>query len=688
MKKLHISPTKALFFLLGSLWLLITAYHFFMNFYLLNYIAVVKNIILFVVLNIVIILFGLRILHYLSLCFDNFFENIVFGFATGSVIITYTIIILCYLRLTYEYVIFILIIAIFIFSYKEYRNLIISFRKSFQKGLKKTTFFINKTSRFLIILALLITFVSSLTPIFFFDALACHVSISDIYLHHHGFKNFPFNHFTNFPSNINIFYILGLSLSDGMLVKLISWSFGFYTMLSVYAFTSRFINKRYSLISPLVFIFTPGILILMTHTTIDLGVMFYSFLGVYLLYLWSSKQKRVLLLLSSSFTGYAIASKYTAFVTTLIPFVLFSFLLTLRMNGVKLKSKITSLFLLFLVIFVMLSPWIIKNLLYTGNPVYPLLNNVFHSKVVDGYSFYDEHISNNSIFSKFLNKSTEIRNFSFWKSYLINLIIAPWTYSMKTIKFAGRVGIFFLSTIPLLLFYKNKNCFVKQLLILGLTIFYSWLLFLPNTAIRYSFQMIPPLSIVSAYLIITFMKHKKLRNVAYFIVYPFIGFQFLIFISIISNFGCFDYLFKNQSKEEFLLNHNVQYYPVIEWANKNLPIDSKILFEGEVRGYYCQLDYVVSSNSYNSDKDIILMDLIKNSERIEVLLENLKRLGVTHILFNKNEMGRFASEFMSRQEYYEFTTEKDIQMFNDLFEKGYLDLLYYKYDVFLYQINY
>jgi hypothetical protein len=100
------------------------------------------------------------------------------------------------------------------------------------------------------------------------------------------------------------------------------------------------------------------------------------------------------------------------------------------------------------------------------------------------------------------------------------------------------------------------------------------------------FQIFPPLSIVTAY---TFWnlpfshRNKKwvLGGVSILLFY-----HLLMFFGDTSILRPFNYLFDSQSKEVFLMEHGVEYYPVIQYANSHLPADSKILFVAELRGYY------------------------------------------------------------------------------------------------------
>ena len=136
------------------------------------------------------------------------------------------------------------------------------------------------------------------------------------YLLHHGFRYLPRHHFSNYPSNLNMLFIVGMSFSGGILAKLISWSFAPMTAVSVYAFVKSRWGSRMAISAATIMLLVPGVLILSILTSVDLGVMFYSFLSFFALFNWFGSRKRHWFILTGIFCGFAVGTKYTAIVST------------------------------------------------------------------------------------------------------------------------------------------------------------------------------------------------------------------------------------------------------------------------------------------------------------------------------------------------------------------------------------
>ena len=111
-------------------------------------------------------------------------------------------------------------------------------------------------------------------------------------------------------------FMVGMSFSGGMLAKLLSWSFAPITALAVYGFTKSRWGCRMGLLAAAILFLVPGVLILSTLTSVDLGVMFYSFLSFSALLSWFSSRQKSWLILAGIFCGLAMGTKYTALLLT------------------------------------------------------------------------------------------------------------------------------------------------------------------------------------------------------------------------------------------------------------------------------------------------------------------------------------------------------------------------------------
>lgn len=89
----------------------------------------------------------------------------------------------------------------------------------------------------------------------------------------------------------------------------------------------------------------------------------------------NARDSKKLLLLAGAFAGLACGCKYTAVAMILVPLAV----CTVWMQAGSLGRRLRSSALFALAALATFSPWLIKNEVLTGNPVFPLANSVFHA---------------------------------------------------------------------------------------------------------------------------------------------------------------------------------------------------------------------------------------------------------------------------------------------------------------------
>ena len=83
--------------------------------------------------------------------------------------------------------------------------------------------------------------------------------------------------------------------------------------------------------------------------------------------------------------------------------------------------------------------------------------------------------------------------------------------------------------------------------------------------------------------------------------------------------------------------HMLPYYRAVEFLNRHMPRDGRVLFLGEDRTFYMEKGFLASSfNDRNP-----LLDLLRTGPGFEEFLEKLQDWGVDHILFYPGGLERF-----------------------------------------------
>ena len=607
-------------------------------------------------------------------------EEICFSFALGSLVMILIMIGFAIFQLLYEPFIVLVVLILYALVYQDAKYICLALYRSSCNAISQLS--IQETLLLGgIVCVFIFTFLAAATPPFFYDALSYHLAVPHKYLLQHGFHFLPAHYLSNYPANLGMLFTIAMSFGGGMLAKLLAWSFAPFSALSVYAFVSQQWGRQMALIAAAIITCIPGVMIVSTLTSIDLAVMSYSFLSVYAVLLWCRSHQKQWFIYAGICCGLAVGTKYTAIVVTWCSLLI---LITLHTSIIKKRDNLSSVknILLFSTLVIcVLSPWLIKNMLYTGNPLFPFFNNLFQSNTSQfhNYSQVMQRIGN-PVHALFYNRS--------WINGVVLIATSPWKATMAVYGAGGKIGIIFLLCLPWAILIKKDDDEIWHLMILIGCMWSAWVLVLP-WMLRFVFPIFPLLSILSAYILWRLPFSTKAKRWSMYGLYGALIYHFLLFVGETTTIlHPYSYLFSNQTTENFLIRHGVTYYPIAQWINQNLPQNAKLLIEGELRGYYYERDYLqhVAVEGVEPEK-IILSNLIKQSEDIKELLQKLQQLEVSHLLINTPEMQRLAQNYLEQKSYFEFSSEKDQKIFHEFFFQ-YLHLLMSKHDVQIYEILY
>jgi 4-amino-4-deoxy-L-arabinose transferase-like glycosyltransferase len=188
----------------------------------------------------------------------------------------------------------------------------------------------------------------------------------------------PHNIYGNFPLGVEILGIPAMALSGdwwwGSIVgKTLIGCFAPLTALALFAAGRRFFSMTAGVVAAVVYLSTPWIHELSSKGLIEGAAAFYLLLAVYALLLWRGSTAddhttaRRRLLLTGFLAGAAVACKYPAALFVLAPLGAWVFWI----SGIKALANYG------VAAAVACGPWLAKNAVFTGNPVYPLLYGLF-----------------------------------------------------------------------------------------------------------------------------------------------------------------------------------------------------------------------------------------------------------------------------------------------------------------------
>jgi len=673
---------------------------------------------------------GRKIWRLLGVGFNSFLEEIVFSLSLGWGALAYLVLGLGVGRLLYRGVAYGLLALLTLIVLPEIKAFIGAIGKRLTGSGRQTGSLetgkpacldstkINRLFFFSLWLLLATTLVTvligALTPPLNYDTLSYHLGVPKEYIRYHKIVYLPHQVYSNFPFTLEMLYLLSLLLKGGILAKLVHLSFGLLTVATIYIFGRRYFNSRIALLASAIFFNIPLTGFLSTTAYIDLGAALYTSLALLGFVNWFYSRKREDFLISAIFTGLAMGTKYPAILFSFLPLLLGIILKTSLIDKVRWPVSLKKALIFSLVAIGTVSPWLIKNFIYTGNPIYPLFYNFLGGRGWNAFNAARFMAQHSAPFPHW------------WGIFTVPLAISK----------SKDIGPLFIIFVPLLVFFKQFAKPIKLLLIYGGVYFLLWAFFTQRDY-RFLLPAFPAISLVVAYLMKRFGTGKgysllltaglgfalaldyqrfhlfglqllKFREGLFLIPLALGLSTFIVFIVIncakrrslspllvsglalvfllnlatvmgmVPEYGLLKVALNRESQEAFL-SRTFYAYDAFRFANEKLPSSAKLLLIGENQGYYLDRDFVANSPL----DDNIIVGIVNSSRNGEEIKNKLKDMGITYILYNASEVKRVSRDYDS----FNWADEKARKRFLRFFFSGeYLKLIFSRNGVFIYKI--
>lgn len=559
---------------------------------------------------------GSLALNYFKARFHSFAEEFFFSVGIGYGLIALMAYPLGFLGLLYKQVFLLIFLSFAILSHKRIVYLL------------KKVFYFSRTrvrpdafSVLLLVAAFFAFFnlIASLAPPWSYDATVYHLAVPKIYAAEHGFVALPSLLQSNWVMIPHMLFLAATLIKNSVLANLVNFSFGLFLAVGIFSFGSRFFGRNVGMLAASIFLTLPIIIVHSVSAHADLPLAFFAFLSFYAFMLWSAQERAspvFWLAISAIAAGLAASSKMTGLaIIPIMGLLVFSRILFLN----KASFRISSLFIpvIFGVIAVAAaSPAYIKNLVYSGNPFFPLFYDVFGGKFL------------NSTVSSYFFIETDYGT----GRGLLSFLLLPWNMTMDPLKFVELLGIgpLFLAFVPLVIFVKKNRALIFTLAA-GLLCLVAW--FLASQALRYVIYALPLFSIIAACVIFSLsavqgFSGKALRYfIAVVIAAVLIFNTALLFGANAKQVPAALGVIPEEVFYERLNDGNI--YGVCRFANSNLPANAKILLLYENRGYHCDIPYILGDPREQAYIDYSAISTAG------AYAARLKEIGVTHILVNR-----------------------------------------------------
>ena len=494
---------------------------------------------------------------------------------------------------------------------------------------------------FLLICALVIL---ALVPPISKDALIHHLAVPKLYLRHGGFYEIPGMPFSYYPMNLDLLYMLPLYFGNDIVPKLIHFIFALLTAGLLFGYLRRRLNDLYALFGVVFFLSIPIIVKLSITVYVDLGLIFFSTAALLLLLKWlESRFQLRFLILSAVSCGLAMGTKYngliTFFLVTLFVPFLYSRFGEKKSHGLTRTVGFTCVFVFTaLLIF---SPWMLRDYMWTGNPIYPLYDHWFN---------FHGHTARKSI-GLFAYRAL-IYHEKWWEILLLPFRMFFQGQDGNPRLFDGKLNPFLL-ILPLFAFYRLKDDSQKiktekSVFLVFAGLYFAFAFFSSGLRIRYISPIIPPLVILAVFgmrrLFDSFAEARSLplkygsKLSAVFLVLFALGLNAVYIHEQFAYVKPLSYISGNVTRDEYIEKYRGE-YPAMKFINDHLPSKARILFLfiGN-RGYYCSRPYVFDMENNKSK----LATVFRASHDLQDFKSRLKKEGITYLLINMDIFNRWA----------------------------------------------
>lgn len=507
---------------------------------------------------------------------------------------------------------------------------------------------------FVVLLGLFVSilFLASVPPVSR-DALTHHLFVPKLYLQHGGIYEIPSIPFSYYPMNLDLLYMIPLSFGNDILPKYIHFFFALLTGWLIYNYLKNRTSKLYGLLGTIFFISIPIIVKLSVTTYVDLGLMFFTTAALLLLFRWLNSNYSIRhLLFAGICCGLAAGTKYNGLITIFL-LTLFIPILYIRSEKGKKGSNYKSIqycLLFVLATLASLSPWLIRNYIWTGNPIFPLHDSLFQSNTTKniekdlttqdntGDTLQKEPNQKNGVFvtRKILYNET------WWQALLLPIRFFFEGQDGHPRYFDGKLNPF-LFLLPLFAFTRKSKPRSLQLekstLLAFSVLFFFFTFFQEALRVRYIVCIVPPLVILSIFglrnIFAIISQHNDTLTRKGIILFSLaipsamLAYNALYLVHQFQIIQPLSYLQRKISREDYITRFYPE-YPAIQYANSHLKRDDKVLciFLGN-RGYYMDFMPIFDKPTRGG----ILSDLLASYPKGNDIKTKLQEQNINYILF-------------------------------------------------------
>jgi len=576
---------------------------------------------------------GRRLLRVFRFSFESTVEELVFSAALGLGTIAYLVFVSAALHVLQPIVVAVLIATITGCARLEALTLYARTASAARSALQDAFgHFYTAVLALLVAGAVIVALVGAFAPAIDNDTLRYHFAVPVQYIRHGGFVDIPTNIFANFPYNIEMLFTIGLALQLHLLAKLFVFVLWALTGGAVWGLTQAIVSRRAAWLALASWCMIPLGLILCGTGTVEHGVALFEVLSLWSVINWHTRGRTQWLWLSGVFAGLALGSKYGAAIsllalTGIVVAVIYS---TNRGKAGALLSASAGLRAAAMYVAIAslpLAPWMVKNFIFTRNPVFPFAAGLFSSPnwPVECTQKYLNHVHG---LSPPIHAPQDL------------LVLAyKLAFEPKSLASAAGIGGVFILFCPLALVFRPRGRPILLVIAYAMAVYVIWAMTGPIE--RFLLPALPAASVIAGY------SFERLQDLQHARLTSWVAAVFLLTTNLVGavmlqaeHFSPYRVVIGAENVE-YYLSRMVSYYPAAAYCNVELPGDAKVLSIGETRTLYFERE-IVADTGFNPT---VIVRVAQRAHTPEEIARDLRRKGFTHLLVNWSEALWLNQEF-------------------------------------------
>jgi len=519
---------------------------------------------------------------------------------------------------------------------------------------------------FSVLMLMLVSYLAiGLCPPFDTDSLRYHLRLPELYLQAHTFVYPERNHFAQFPLGAEMLYAIGLAFGGPSGANLIVVVAGMACLLGIYSLTAERFSPAAGVAAAVIFGTTPLVGCLFGATVTDLFVCLYVVLGVGAVwrhrngtavagamngaptpigrdesrpYMGGPEESSPpggptygLLVLAGLCGGLATATKLGGGYAVGLMAVWAAWPSGTRVprvggeeeghprdaDATRGPKPLRRFLAVAVAAALVVAPWIVKTWVVTGDPVFPLLTQMFGTK-----GWRPEYTA---------AYSAEVRSYGHVGGSVLDYLLSPlWlTLDWKTYGTPAPLGPVWVALLVALALLGRRGRPVWGLTAWCAGFFALWLL--TAQVARFVLPGLAVLSIIAGFVAVELGRGLSAGR-------PAIPMPLSLIMVAMASWTCYWqwtayepylYLTGQETRDEYVSLH-ADYYPVVKYANQKLPPGSRILFVGATLSYGLQVPALVETGFAG----VTAVALANETRSPAELAHAIAARGFTHILYD------------------------------------------------------